>query len=355
MEDSLLNTFASCLKQIKSNIEFCKIINFKIKEMKKLFALSLIAILGGLIVLPTPIRAQEDNKKEKKVRIKSVKEVDGKKIVTDTTIWITDDMDIDDLKKFDIGTHGDDVNIEIIVDSHGKHKSKKVIIMKGGDFHISGDDHGTYFFHSDDGEGDAVVKWITEDGEEMEFNFDLDMESVMLDLDNLQEEIAFELKMIDGDKIIIMNELRDLDDELRNIKFEVLTELDDLHELKEYNIRMVEAPHHPEFHYFGHQSNKVSDVELRDAGIKNKPNRLDAQEIEIEIEDGVVDLYFKLAEEGNPKVIVYNVYGDKVFSGKPEKMSGKFSMRMDLSQKQHGTYYLQVVMGNSSFTEKLRL
>lgn len=323
--------------------------------MKKLLVLSLIAILGGLIVLPTPIRAQEDSKKEKKVRIKSVKVVDGKKVVTDTTIWITDDMDIDDLKDFDIDTHGDDVNIEIIVDSDEKHKSKKVIIIKGGEVHISGEEHGAYFFHSDDGEGTAVIKWTDEDGKEMEFNIDLELESVMEDLEHLQKEMEVEIKVMDGERLIFIKQLEGLEDELKNIEFEVLTELSELNELKGFDIKMIKSPYHPEFHYFGHHSNKVSDIELRDAGIKNKPDRLDAQEIEIEIKDGVVDFYFKLAVEGSPKVIMYNVYGDKVFTGKPENMNGKFSVRMDLSQKQHGTYYLQVVMGNSSFTEKLRL
>ncbi len=45
----------------------------------------------------------------------------------------------------------------------------------------------------------------------------------------------------------------------------------------------------------------------------------------------------------------------KVFSGKPELMGGKYVIKIDLSIKQHGTYYLQVVQKNSSFTKKLRL
>lgn len=323
--------------------------------MKKLLAFSLIAILGGLIVFPSPIRAQEDNKKEKKVRIKTVKEVDGKKVVTDTSFFVTDDMDLDELKDLNIVTDGDEITIDVTVDSDGKHKNKKVIVLKGGDVHVTGDDHNAYFFHSDDGGGSAVVKWTDEDGKEMVFDIDVELESVMEELEQIQENLKVELKVLDGERIIFMNELSDVGEELKHIEFEVLAELDELNELNEYNIRMIRPPHHPEIHFFGEHSNKVSDVELRDAGIKNKPDRLDAKEIEMEIEDGVVDFYFKLTEEGNPKVIVYNVYGDKVFSGKPEQMNGKYSMRMDLSQKQHGTYYLQVVMGNSSFTEKLRL
>ena len=99
----------------------------------------------------------------------------------------------------------------------------------------------------------------------------------------------------------------------------------------------------------------VTDEELRDAGIKNKPDRLVLDEININNEDGVIDLSFSLSEEGTPKVVVYNIYGDKVFSGKPELMNGKYQIKMDLSKKQYGTYYLMIVSGNSSKTTRLKI
>ncbi|PLX12429.1 MAG: hypothetical protein C0598_05940, partial [Marinilabiliales bacterium] len=69
----------------------------------------------------------------------------------------------------------------------------------------------------------------------------------------------------------------------------------------------------------------------------------------------VVDLYFKLKSEGKTKVNVYNVYGDKVFSERPEIMNDQYSMRINLSDKQHGTYYIMIVNGNSSRTEKVKI
>lgn len=59
--------------------------------------------------------------------------------------------------------------------------------------------------------------------------------------------------------------------------------------------------------------------------------------------------------EESPKVTVYNVYGEKVFKGKPELINVIYKIKMDLSTKQHGTYYLQVVSTNASFTERLKL
>ena len=88
------------------------------------------------------------------------------------------------------------------------------------------------------------------------------------------------------------------------------------------------APHpHSNFSWFSVDSDEVTDEELRDAGVKNKPDRLELDEIDINNEDGVIDLSFTLGYEGNPKVDVYNVYGDKVFSGKPELMNDKYRMK----------------------------
>jgi hypothetical protein len=66
-------------------------------------------------------------------------------------------------------------------------------------------------------------------------------------------------------------------------------------------------------------------------------------------------LSFSKTEEGTPKVTVYNVYGEKVFSGKPELMNNKYEIKMDLSKKQFGTYYLQIVVAKSSKTVRLEL
>ena len=232
--------------------------------MKKLLPLSLIALFGGFLMFSTTVRAQEDSKQEKKVRIKTVKVENGKELVTDTTFIITDDMTADDLKAYGITSEGDevDVTVDVIVDGDGKHETKKVIVVNGGNVSSAGEE--TVLFHSGDSDGKAIIMWTDEDGKEME-------------------------------------------------------------------------------------------IELRDAGLKNKPNRLDAEEMNINIDNGVVDFSFKTQVEGSPKIAVYNVYGDKVFSGRPELMNGTYEIKMDLSQKQFGMYCLQVVIKNASFTERLKL
>jgi hypothetical protein len=332
--------------------------------MKRLLTLSLLAIFGGLLITSSPIRAQETEKKETKVRIKTVSEENGKKTVSDTTFVITDDMNADDLRKMGILMDGDDISVDVFLDSEGKHgKNKNVIILKEGEFYSSDDDHDVLFFHSDGkSKGNhRVVKWNSVDGEEMTLELEMEIENAMEELEKAHREMDIDIEILDGEHILVMKELKELKElgelgELAEIR--ALRDLDDLHELNDFRFKMIEAPHapgHPDMHFFHKYDGKVSDVELRDAGIKNKQDRLDAKEIDIEVNDGVIDFYFTLEEEGSPRISVFNVYGDKVFSAKPEQMNGKYSQRIDLSKKQYGTYYVQVVMGNSSFTEKVRL
>ena len=304
--------------------------------MNKLLSISLVTLFGSFLVFSTPVRAQENAKKEKKVRVKTVKVENGKELVTDTTFVITEDMTADELKAYGITTDGDevDVTVDVIVDGDGKHETTKVVVIKGGDVHSAGEE--TILFHSGDSDGKAIIMWTDEDGKEMEIDLSEDYKNLMLEIESLEDEI----EVIEGERIIIMKSI---------------DELGELDELKDFNVKVVGATHHPNAFFIEEHSHKVTDIELRDAGLKNKPNRLDAEEMNINIDNGIVDFSFKTKVEGSPKITVYNVYGDKVFSGKPELMNGAYEIKMDLSQKQYGMYYLQVVIGNTSFTERLKL
>jgi len=317
--------------------------------MKKLLGLSFIAVLGGLIIFSTPIRAQEEVKTEKKIRIKTVKDENGKKVVTDTTIVVEGDIHDLDLEKYGIIGEGEDIDVmvDVIMDGDDVKGNKKVMVFTTDGHHESDGEHEVRIIKSGKGGTTKVVTWTDEDGNEMTFDIEVEMDEVMRDLEKAHREMEIEMEVIDGEHIIVMKEL------------EALADLEELHELKELEnmqFKFIEAPHSPHHgNFFIEECSQVTDVELRDAGIKNKPDRLEADEIDIAIDGGVVDLSFKLKAEANPKVIVYNIYGDKVFNGKPELMNGSYKLKMDLSAKQHGTYYLQVVSGNSSFTERLKL
>lgn len=313
---------------------------------------SAILLLTLAFVFPFVSMAQE-----KKVRIKTVKDIDGEKVVTDTMFVVTGDEDImKSVNQYSWVSDEDSnkvitIDLDIDVDSDedkdcDKKVHKKVIIMKDGD-------HGTFF--TDDckehkvkvitnGGGDENVFFFN--GEDFEFN-EKDMDELRIKMEKIGDEMENVKFELDAEKIILLEELEGLEElkeleELKNI--EVI--MSDYHDMGNYHNVWV----HDNFH-----GDRVSEEELRDAGIKVKADRLDIDDYNINIDNGVVDLEFETKAEGTPKVTVYNFYGDKVVTVKPELLGGKYTAKIDLSTKQHGTYYLLFVQNNMSATKKIKL
>jgi len=318
-----------------------------------------------MVSIPFTMSAQE---KEKKVRIKTVKVIDGEKVVTDTIIIMDSDDDLKEIMtEIDIETDaapGEEIMLDVIVETVGDGESgEKIIIIKsvdGEDVKVIKSQGGTYSYTFDsdvdidkDFDGGKkviivsphsghknVIKWSSEDGEEFEIEHKIIMKELEGELEAL-EEMHLELEHFETIEHMVFLKKMEAMEELENMEIRV--------------IRPPHPPHHEMFFDMHHSDHGVTDGELRDAGIKNRADRLAIENINLNIDDGVVDLSFSLKTEGSPKIVVYNFFGDKVFSGKPELMNGNYELKIDLSAKQHGVYYLQIVQKNSSFTEKLNL
>lgn len=346
--------------------------------MKRLISIAIIATLALMISLPLNAFSQE-----KKVKLKTVKIVDGKKVVNDTTFTVKEGDDHDEIVKtlswFSEEDSAGIVTIDLDVDTDiFTDKGNKVVIIrnvKDGDTIIShGDKKFNYFFKSDDHKGGEYVFHIDND-----FDFEFDegaLEELRAKLQDekckmhdlrimLDDKKLVMLKELDDEKILVLNELEELKElkELQN--YMDIAEFEKLHHLKELKNIEIDIPEIPEIAFFQnhnefivdnyHSHDMVNDKELREAGIKNKADKLEVKNYNLDINNGVVGLDFSIVGEGTPKVTVFNYFGDKVFSGKPELIDGKYAIRIDLSSKQNGVYYLQVTLKNSSFTKKLRL
>jgi hypothetical protein len=325
-------------------------------------------LIAFFLSLPFALLSQDSNAKEKKVTVKIVKGDNGEITVVDTTFTVSSDEDLDKIvKQYTLDSETDtsgNTMIDVMVDMDKDlewtdENGKNVIIMKS-----PGSKKKVYRFKwGEEGNDDhvivvgpngkhKVVKWVGKDGEDYNFDYDYDFE---VDMDPFNEQMDKQREHLEKLRIEILDDEGKLHKELaelHNLKdLEELKELEDL----EFHVLPPRPPKQPApFMFLGKEhSNAVSDVELRDAGIKNKPDRLEIDDIDIENEDGVIDLTFSLKQEGTPKLTVYNVYGDKVFNDKPEMMNNKYHQNIDLSKKQHGTYYLMIVSGNSSKTFRI--
>jgi len=316
-------------------------------------------LIAFFLSLPFALLSQESDTTQSKVKIKIVKNDDGKMTVFDTTFNVKGDKDVQSIvekytNKAENDTTGGIVKVTVDVDKGGEWTGKggkKVIVMKSP----GEEDNEQVIVVSPHGKH-KVIKWVDKDGKDYSYDYDFDYD---FDMDHFNDEMAKQKEQMKKMRI----EIRDQEDQFRDQLAEMkalkeLEHLGDLEGLKDIEIHVLPPepplpPEAPHVYYRSGSDREVSDIELRDAGIKGKPDRLDLDDIDINNEDGVIDLSFSLKEEGSPKVTVYNVYGDKVFNGKPEMMNNKYQQKIDLSKKQHGTYYLMITSGNSSKTLKV--
>ena len=316
--------------------------------MKNMIKIQTILLVAFFLSIPFALLSQEDTK-EKTITVKIVKEVDGKKIVKDTTFTVSSDQDVKTIvRQFTMDAEGDStagVMVDVMVDIDEDHDvavNKKIIVISKG-----GEDTDWDF---DTEKKVIIIKDGNLEKHVIEYEFDMkNLQKEMSELNNEMREMQIMIIDEEGkmhDKIIELEYLEEL---------KGLEELEKIHNMEVFMMPGSHFPHGNKFVWKHRRSMDVPDIELREAGIKNKPDRLDLDEIDINNEDGIIDLSFTLKEEGAPKVAVYNVYGDKVFSGKPELMNNKYQVKMDLSKKQHGNYYLMIVLGNSSKTMRLKL
>jgi hypothetical protein len=334
--------------------------------MKNQITIAAVIIITLFLLISMSGLAQED-KKEKQVTVKRVEVENGKKVVKDTTFTIKEGEKVNEIVESISWISDDDstrIRTDIFLDDEDVREMRKVIITKkDGDEEtveeiiIPSGRKGpkkVMKFKTDDGEEVVMVlpsghrkamHWNSDDDFEFEFDIDKDID-FEFDAEQFEADMEGHLKELENARVIILDENMEL--------------LDELGEFEDIEIEMMRRPRPPKHPYFKeHQLNRfehgVTDKELRDAGIKNKPDRLEVNELDIDNNEGVITLNFSIPGEASPKVEVYNFFGDEVFSGKPEVVNGSYKLVMDLSQKQHGTYYLQIINKNSSLTEKIRL
>lgn len=324
--------------------------------MNKIMIKSVAILTVILILIPAFAVSQE-----KKVHVKKVMEVDGTKEVFDTVFVVKDGENSEDLiKKFTWKSTSDSAKtyaFDVVVESDGEGDDEtNIVIVADGE---------SYTVNSN-GNKNHKVKVIKLNGNEKDviffddFDIDIDKEcfdEIRVNLERMGDELDDIKIEIDGEKLLLLEEL----DGLKELKkIEIIKEMEDLHKLKdlkhiEMSIPDLNEHSHNSWMFYDHHSNRVSEKELREAGIKVKADRLNIDDYNININNGVLDISFTIAGDSSPKVEIYNFYGDKVFSGKPVLMNGKYEIKIDLSKKQHGTYYLQIINKSSSSVKKFKL
>lgn len=308
--------------------------------------INLLYVLVLLFSLPLFLGAQDVGKE---VKVKMVKVVDGKKTVIDTVFASTSDVKqqvqlvIDQID--DIDSVGNKVvRIEIVSDGSENQEQEYEVIV------YSGDETDQHVFLSSPHGRKKMVKWMSEEGDENEFELSMELEN----LEGLSEDIQREVEDA-------MRQSEDAEREMIIVNGERMKwmSMPPRPPRPPHPVRPMH-PGQPENMYFFHEEindgGTASQEELRDAGIKSQPDQLVLTTLDIDNRNGVITLRFMpKKDEGSPKVTVYNFFGDKVYSQKAELAGDVYQQTIDLSAKQPGTYFIQIVQKKSSVTQRIRL
>jgi len=307
--------------------------------MKKV---NLFYLMIFLLVVPAFIYAQEGEEKE--IKVKLVKVVDGKTTTFDTVFTSKGDMEqdirllIDKVADVD-SAQSKTISIELSANgSDSTGRPYKVMVFTGDD-DIS--------MIAPPAFNHKVKHWVDKDGRNMEFEFNLDkenMEGLRVDIERQVEEA--------------MRQREDVEREMELMNGERMKWVS-----MPPRPPKPPRPMHPEYpgnRYFFHggfdDGGVASQEELRDAGIKSQPDQLVLTTLDIDNRGGVITLRFMPKEDNHStKVTVYNYFGDKVYTGKPEMVGDVYQLTIDLSAKQPGTYFIQMVQKNASVTQRVEL
>ena len=308
--------------------------------MKKV---NLFYLMIFLLVVPAFIYAQVDGKKE--VKVKLVKVVDGKTTTFDTVFTSKGDMEqdikllIDKVADVD-SAQSKTISIELSANgSDSTGRPYQVMVFAGDDDDIS--------MIAPPAFNHKLRHWVDKDGRNMEFEFNLDkenMEGLRVDIERQVEEamrhredVEREMEMVNGERMNWVSMPPRPPKPPRPMH-----------------------PEHPGNRYFFHggfdDGGVASQEELRDAGIKSQPDQLVLTTLDIDNRGGVITLRFMPKEDNrSTKVTVYNYFGDKIYAGKPEMVGDVYQLTIDLSAKQPGTYFIQMVQKNASVTQRVEL
>lgn len=328
----------------------------------KIFALLVIFLSGSVINLGF---AQNTEKSDKEMKIKIIKEVDGKTTVIDTII--SSDLDFD----------AEDLNVFIKMNKNNEELDS---IMEKISFAFKFDD-------------DSLLSSIKEkvisitskiDSKDFDFDFDFDFDidkdafeklEDLRDLKFISEDNHIKIITSDDNKaIVIITDDEDGEKEIHEISLDVFT--DDDSEIY-FNLSKADRKSKiKKISIFGdddkknkyikqYKDYKYHNIDIRDInnseklkalGISPKNNKLEISKIKIkQKEENQIQLRFELKTKGKTTIELMNINGKEIFKEKVKYFPGIYDKTIDVSGFDNEKFILHIAQGDSSVTKKIAL
>ncbi|MCE3227114.1 MAG: hypothetical protein K0S32_1665 [Bacteroidetes bacterium] len=248
-------------------------------------------ITCALVLGATLLSAQDNSKKETKVRIKKIENINGVEKVTDTTYTTTDASVID-------ASNG-----QVQVINVGDGKEANVVIVKS---------------HSGDDKADARV--ITRTASDVK---DIDAE-----IEKALNEAGIDPNAKGTKKIVVINEDHDSKSgEKRTKKFVFVTA----------------------------NLSDASEGECKKAGIKPAPEKLVIEDMNCmpNPSNGKFNLKFSGPDKSNADITIKDINGKVVYTELVKNFSGSYNKEINIDNNAKGIYFVTITQGTKATTKKL--
>jgi hypothetical protein len=162
-----------------------------------------------------------------------------------------------------------------------------------------------------------------------DFEFDMDKE----DLENHMEEMLKQLDMrqleIDGERAEIIDELERLRQPGDNMSITIR-----IAEISSADLQSVNENANPKL-------KPSNDMFIEQISFFPNPN------------NGLLNLSFSTSDQSSLNIHVYDVNGQMVYMEELNEFAGSYTNQIDISNQPAGTYFLQIVQGQKSYSKKI--
>ncbi len=162
-----------------------------------------------------------------------------------------------------------------------------------------------------------------------DYEFDMDAEDVQQNMQELLRSIDEQQLMLDEERTRLLEDMARMDEERVSVIIKIRIE-----EVTAEELATVNKTAQPKL-------STANDLAIDEISFFPNPG------------DGVVNLSFSTADRNDVTVVVYDADGNKVYTEMKKNFDGTYKNMIDISAQPNGTYFLQILQGEKSYSKKI--
>lgn len=162
-----------------------------------------------------------------------------------------------------------------------------------------------------------------------DYEFDMDAGDVEQHMEELLRTLDEQQLMLDDERARLLEEMARIDSERETILIKIRIE-----EITQEELEAVNQTASPKLSI-------ENDLAIEEISFFPNPGV------------GVINLSFSTSDKSDVSVVVFDASGNKVYTEEKKDFAGEYKNIIDISTQPNGTYYLQIMQGEKSYSKKM--